>query len=192
MTLVDAQSDESPERARIVAAARGLVEHRGVEGLSMRKLAAELGVAHTAIYWHVGGRDELVGAVVDSFIAELGEITPSGRTPRRRIESVARQVHHQAVEHRALVSLAMERGRFAALWAPARDALTREVTSAGLARGDADRAVTTILYLAGAFVTLEAALEEHADEAPEGVDVSRRVFTDALDAVLDSIEAKRK
>ena len=70
------------ERERIVAAARGIVESDGVDALSMRKLAAELDVAHTAIYWHVGGRDELVGAVVDAFLADLGDITPAGRTPR--------------------------------------------------------------------------------------------------------------
>lgn len=185
-------TETQPERARIVTAARRLVEAGGADALSMRKLAAELGVAHTAIYWHVGGRDELVGAVVDSFIADLGEITPTGRTRRRRIASIALEVHRQAVEHRALMSLAIERGRFAALWAPAREALAREVSAAGLKPADAARAVTTILYLAGAFVTLEAAMEEHVAEAPEGVDVSRRVFTDALDAVLDSIETKAK
>ena len=76
------------ERDRIVAAARGMVEAGGVDALSMRKLAAELDVAHTAIYWHVGSRDELVGAVIDAFLADLGDITPTGRTPRARDSAV--------------------------------------------------------------------------------------------------------
>ena len=59
-----------------------MVEAGGVDALSMRKLAAELDVAHTAIYWHVGSRDDLVGAVIDAFLADLGDITPTGRTPR--------------------------------------------------------------------------------------------------------------
>ena len=41
-----------------------LVEAGGADALSMRKLAAELGVATTTIYWHAGNRDELILAVV--------------------------------------------------------------------------------------------------------------------------------
>lgn len=201
-------SDPS-ERDRIVAAARRIVETSGVEALSMRKLAAELGVAHTAIYWHVGGRDELIGAVVDSFLAELGEITPRGRSPRARMASIARQIREQVVDHRALVALAMEHGRFSAMWFPAQVALAREVSAAGIAGADAARAVTSLLYVTGAFVMLESAMEEHAAEShataslwrgiedgtidaslrtrmAKGVDTGA-VFDDVLNAVLDSI-----
>jgi AcrR family transcriptional regulator len=197
------------ERDRIVAAARGVIEAGGVDALSMRKLAAELDVAHTAIYWHVGSRDELVDAVVDAFLADLGDITPIGRTPRERMRSVAREIHRQVVEHRALVGLAMERGRFPGMWFPAQVALAREVSAAGLKGAEAARAVTTVLYVTGAFVMLEAAFEEHAQEAQATVELWRgvedpsidrslrarmakgfdaaAVFEDALEAVLDSI-----
>ena len=200
------------ERERIVAAARRRVETDGVDALSMRKLAAELDVAHTAIYWHVGSRDELVGAVVDAFLADLGDITPTGRTPRARMESVAREIHRQVVEHRALVALAMEQGRFPGMWFPAQVALAREVSAAGLKGAEAARAVTSLLYLAGAFVMLEAAFEEHAHEAHATVELWRgvedpridrglktrmargfdaaSVFEDTLEAVLDWIMAK--
>jgi AcrR family transcriptional regulator len=202
------------ERARIIAAARSVVESDGVDALSMRKLAAELGVAHTAIYWHVGTRDELVDAAVDSFLADLGDITPAGRTPRERMRSVAREIHRQVVEHRALVALAMERGRFPGMWFPAQVALAREVSAAGLKGAEAARAVTTLLYLAGAFVMLEAAFEEHAHEAEATVELWRgvedpsidrglrtrmakgfdaaAVFEDALEAVLDWITVRNE
>jgi AcrR family transcriptional regulator len=197
------------ERDRIIAAARRVIETGGVEALSMRKLAAELDVAHTAIYWHVGSRDELVDAVVDAFLADLGDITPTGRSPRDRMRSVAREIHRQVVEHRALVALAMERGRFPGMWFPAQVALAREVSATGLKGAEAARAVTTVLYVTGAFVMLEAAFEEHAQEAQATVELWRgvedpsidrslrtrmakgfdaaAVFEDALDAVLDAI-----
>jgi TetR/AcrR family transcriptional regulator, tetracycline repressor protein len=202
------------ERGRIVTAARGLIEHGGADALSMRKLAAELGVAHTAIYWHVGGRDDLVDAVVDSFLADLGDITPRGRFPRQRVASVAREVHRQVVEHRALVALAMERGRFPGMWFPAQVALAREMTAAGLKGAEAARAVASLLYLTGAFVMLETAFEEHADEARATVDLwngvedpridrglrirmargfdASAVFEDTLEAVLDAILARAR
>lgn len=201
------------ERDRIVGAARRVIETGGVDALSMRKLAAELEVAHTAIYWHVGSRDELVDAVVDTFLADLGDLAPSGRSPRERMRSVAREIHRQVVEHRALVALAMERGRFPGMWFPAQVALAREVSAAGLKGADAARAVTAVLYVTGAFVMLEAAFEEHAQEAhataalwrgvedpsidrglrtrmAKGFDAAS-VFEDTLEAVLDSITGRR-
>ena len=41
-------------RDAIVDAAMGLVEAQGIDALTMRRLSDELGVAVTAIYWHVG------------------------------------------------------------------------------------------------------------------------------------------
>jgi TetR/AcrR family transcriptional regulator, tetracycline repressor protein len=203
------EPSESVERERILVAARNLLEVGGPDALSMRRLASQLGVAHTAIYWHVGGRDDLIGAIVDEFIAELGEIKPKGRGPRQRTESIVRGIWNQVAQHPVLVSLALEHGRFATMWFPAQLALAREVSASGLKGSDAARAVTTLLYVTGAFVTLESALAEHAGEAQEsaelwsavedpaiekglrtrmarGVDVAA-VFDDTLDAVLNDI-----
>ena len=44
------------DRERVVNTARALIEGGGVDAVSMRKLAAEMGVAPTAVYWHVGSR----------------------------------------------------------------------------------------------------------------------------------------
>ena len=47
----------------VVATALALVEAGGPEALTMRKLAAELGVGTNTIYWHVGSREELIAAL---------------------------------------------------------------------------------------------------------------------------------
>jgi AcrR family transcriptional regulator len=52
-------------RDRIVRAATAIVDAHGVGALSMRGLATELGVTAMALYRHVGGRDELLVAVLD-------------------------------------------------------------------------------------------------------------------------------
>src|SRR5207253_1703148 len=82
-------------RDGVVDVALRMVEDDGVERLSMRKLAAELGVAVTAIYWHVGNRDALLEALVDREIAEMGALRPSGRTPEARLVSIARALHRK-------------------------------------------------------------------------------------------------
>ena len=40
-----------------------LIDERGLEQLSMRKLGAELGVEAMSLYSHVDGKDDLLGAV---------------------------------------------------------------------------------------------------------------------------------
>ncbi|HEX4776687.1 MAG TPA: TetR family transcriptional regulator, partial [Acidimicrobiia bacterium] len=64
-TRRDAKADARASRRRagvtkerIVDEALGIVERDGVDQLSMRKLAAQLGVQPTSIYWHVGGREQ--------------------------------------------------------------------------------------------------------------------------------------
>lgn len=58
-------------REAVLAAARALVEAEGLERLTMRRLAAELGVAPNAIYSHVSDKAALVDAVLDSLLADI-------------------------------------------------------------------------------------------------------------------------
>src|SRR5579871_4333073 len=67
-------------RVRLIQAARALVEAGGPDALSMRKVAADVGVAATAIYWHVGSRDDLLHAVLDAMI-DLPAPVARGRNP---------------------------------------------------------------------------------------------------------------
>jgi len=57
------------DRARVVAAAVAAADRSGLDALSMRSLAAELGVVPMALYKHVADKDDLVGGMVDTVIA---------------------------------------------------------------------------------------------------------------------------
>jgi AcrR family transcriptional regulator len=52
-------------RERVVSAAAAIVDAEGVDALSMRGLASELGVTAMALYRHVDSRDALLVAVLD-------------------------------------------------------------------------------------------------------------------------------
>lgn len=56
----------------IVAAARGLLEEHGIEGLSMRELARRLEVRAPSLYFHVEGRDDLIRLLTTGGLRELG------------------------------------------------------------------------------------------------------------------------
>lgn len=65
-------------RDGIVRRTLALVDEHGVAWLSMRKLAAELGVSAQALYWHFPNKDALCEAVVAAAADELRAI-PLGR-----------------------------------------------------------------------------------------------------------------
>ena len=60
-------------RDRVLRAAAALADEIGIDALSMRKLAEELGVVPMALYKHVADKDELLDGMVDIV---LGEIDP--------------------------------------------------------------------------------------------------------------------
>lgn len=86
-----AESDERETRGRVVAAARKLFLRDGVEAVSMRNLAAEVGCSPMALYRYFGSKQEILWQVWDVFLAELfarlEKIKAS--SPRERLERLA-------------------------------------------------------------------------------------------------------
>ena len=58
-------------RERVLRAAVALADEGGVEAISMRKIAQELGVVPMALYKHVSHKDELLDGMVDVVIGEI-------------------------------------------------------------------------------------------------------------------------
>ena len=56
---------------RIVAAAVRLADAEGLSALSMRRVAADLGVGAMSLYTHVPGKGELVDLMLDAVLAEM-------------------------------------------------------------------------------------------------------------------------
>lgn len=56
-------------RSDVVGRAIDLLEEVGLSGLSMRRLAGDLGVQPSALYHHVASKQELLGAVADEVLA---------------------------------------------------------------------------------------------------------------------------
>ncbi len=76
-------------RELIIGAALQLVGREGATGLSIRRLAAQLGVSPMAIYRHVRDRDDLIAEVVDRLLAEVWRPTASTRDWRAWLEEAA-------------------------------------------------------------------------------------------------------
>jgi AcrR family transcriptional regulator len=107
-----AQQADAPPRAplsrdRVLRAAVALADDAGIESLSMRKLAQELGVVPMALYKHVANKDELLDGMVDVVV---GEILPRVRgtdwksAVRQRILSARRALLHHPWASRVIES----------------------------------------------------------------------------------------
>lgn len=83
-------ADGGPTRARIVRAAVAVADADGLGALSMRRVAADLGVATMSLYRHVHGKGELVALMADAVAAT--EPLPANESGhwRRALETVAR------------------------------------------------------------------------------------------------------
>ncbi|WP_327091202.1 TetR/AcrR family transcriptional regulator C-terminal domain-containing protein [Nonomuraea sp. NBC_01738] len=90
-------TSEPLSRKRIVAAAIELIEREGADAVSMRRIAAELGVGVMSLYNHVPNKDALLSGVAESVLSEI-EFTddPAAHwTDRVRIQARAfRQIAH--------------------------------------------------------------------------------------------------
>jgi AcrR family transcriptional regulator len=74
--LPDGQIRDRLSRERVLRAAIIHADAGGLEALSMRKLADELGVAPMALYRHVANKDDLIDGMVDIVFDEV--YLPSG------------------------------------------------------------------------------------------------------------------
>ncbi|SFP39759.1 DNA-binding transcriptional regulator YhcF, GntR family [Amycolatopsis arida] len=101
---VSSTRPSTPElsRDRVVRTAIGIADAEGLAGLSMRRIATELGVVPMALYRHVPSKDALVAAMIDvAFgVESLPEVAPPGW--RERLESMARLEWRTFRRHRWL------------------------------------------------------------------------------------------
>ena len=63
------RADIPLDRNLVVATAFAQLEEMGLEGITMRRLAARLGVQAPALYWHLGDKAELLGLMARDIYA---------------------------------------------------------------------------------------------------------------------------
>ncbi len=152
-------------RDDVVDAALEVVEAGGGEALTMRGLAARLGVAPTTVYWHVGARDELVLAVVRRQAERQAASDVRGTTPADRIQSAATNIWRNARTHHHVTALANEVGATTLLELPLEVALAAELEAAGLDGAAARDGLRSLLACIAGFLVLawrpDARVPEH-------------------------------
>jgi AcrR family transcriptional regulator len=100
---------EPISRDAIVDAAIALLDRDGLDALSMRSLAEQLGTGAASLYWHVGSKDGLLDLVLDRLI---GEVTIPDADPARwqeQVREVARNQRAVTLRHPYVVRVSIGR-----------------------------------------------------------------------------------
>jgi len=92
-----------------------IADEHGVAGLSMRKLAKELGFEVMSLYNHVDNKDDLLDGMVDFVGAEIDE-PPTAMAWQPAVRSIAMSAHAALVRHRWAAALWSQRWPGHARW----------------------------------------------------------------------------
>lgn len=98
-------------RQRVAEAALALGDEEGLDGLSMRKVGAVLGVEAMSLYNHVSNKDDLLDAIGDLLYGQvLDRYQPNAdATWQELARALVGTFYHVAMAHPKLVSLMFDR-----------------------------------------------------------------------------------
>jgi AcrR family transcriptional regulator len=160
-------------RDSIAAAALDLLDRDGLDSLSMRRLADELGVGTMTLYGYFASKDELLDAVMDASVLEAGAL-PAGRTWRERAAALARAIRTNLERHPALVQIRLGRPMTRPRQFVWTEAVLAALVDSGLPRDEAARAFRVLFTYVFGFVAFSPTAA--ADESRAGL----RAALDAL------------
>src|SRR4051812_43350349 len=96
-------------REKIVDAALVLLERDGMQGLSMRKLAQELGTGAASLYWHVGDKEQLLSLLLDRIVGQNQVPDPDPQHWHEQVKELGRATRRIFAQHRDSAQLSLGR-----------------------------------------------------------------------------------
>ncbi len=159
-------------RDLIVHTALAQIDESGVQSLSMRSLAQELGVEAMSLYRYVQGKEDLLEAVVALLMTDLMPSLDPAVNPHWQgyLQATAHEIRRIAVEHPRVFPLVATRHP-AAPWLrpPLRSVeVVNEFLSALLAYGFTDREAVDVYRSFTSFLLGQLLLESATRGAPTG------------------------
>ena len=172
-TLSDDSERPRLTKAAVVERALTLVDKTGLDALTMRKLATELGVTPMALYWHFRGKDELLQGLGERLWSEI-DLTVNRADPwteqiRRLLESLLKVLR----THPAAPQLLLQTAKINAPAQLNAIELTLDILrKAGLSPEDASMAARSTLWTGITLVMSEPGIESLDDD--ERTEIQRK------------------
>ncbi|MEU6403446.1 TetR/AcrR family transcriptional regulator [Streptomyces sp. NPDC046985] len=119
-------------RERVAEAALKVLDRQGLDGMSMRQVAAELGVTVSALYAHVSSKDDLLELMYTRLFDGFEMPAPDPERWREQLRDYARAARRRLLSHRDMARIAMAHVPFTAELLPYVEALLAIFRAAGL------------------------------------------------------------
>lgn len=197
---------------RVAQAALAFIERHGLEALSMRRLADELGVGTMTLYGYFRDKEQLLDAVVDAAADKLEVPDPAGSW-RSQIQALMEEIRRVLAEHPLGVLLRQRRPMWSRGALRISEAGIRALREAGFSKADAARAYRSLFNYTFGFAAfspsevstelrrsaLSAVAALPRDEYPWQTESAQELadavggedqFRYGLDLLLDGLEAR--
>lgn len=164
-------------RARITEVAVALADARGVESLSMRALAGELGVEAMSLYNHIRNKDDLLDAVVDTVVGRI-DLPDTGSNWQTQMARRADAMRTVFLAHPWAPPLIVGRINVGPNMLALNDATLGCLRAAGFSYVQADHAMNALDSLIYGFHLLERSMPVQ----PENYAEAAQTYLPAIDA----------
>lgn len=94
-------------RDLIVETALRLLDADGLDGVSMRRVADELGTGAASLYAHVANKDELLDLLLDRVSAEIEVPLPDPENWQEQLRTVAHRIFEVFTAHRDIAAISL-------------------------------------------------------------------------------------
>ncbi|TWP39053.1 TetR family transcriptional regulator [Leekyejoonella antrihumi] len=148
-------------RADILRVAIELLDRGGLPALVMRRIAAELDVQQSALYWHFRNKQELLAALADQIIDAVAAPTSTGWPSR--LEELCGNLRAELLEHKDGADLVATAFAFRLGAGEAIRRFEGELDRAGLSTQEAQTAASVLLHYVLGYTTNEQQHRQAAD-----------------------------
>jgi AcrR family transcriptional regulator len=165
---------------KIIRAAIDLLDAEGPEGLSMRALGDRLGSAATAVYWHVGSKDNLISLAADSVWGEVSLPKLDSGDWRASATQIAQDLYAMLTRHIWLVQVFGSYVTYGPGKARFDDHALAVYETAGFSPTEADQAVAVVFtFVLGNALGIAAATSMERKLNRQGAQ-SQELFRDSM------------
>lgn len=169
---------------RIVAAAIEVADADGLAALSMRRVAAHLGVGTMSLYRYVPGKGELLDLMLDHVAGPVDPVDPDAVDEpvgwRPALEEMARGIWQMCLDHPWYPLVDQVRPLLGPNNIAGMDQLIRRLQPTGLP----DRQLVLMVSVVDGFVTTVARSHVNAMQAEQRTGISEEEFWEAQEPVL--------
>jgi AcrR family transcriptional regulator len=174
----------------ILRAALHIVDTDGVDALSMRKLAADLGVNPMSIYHHLPGKAAVLTGITRLITEGARQISVAPGTWQEQLHRLAYEFRALSLAHRNLIRHAFTSDDFLAREGPMWQSLVAILRNAGLGEAEAEQVGAVLAALVGGLLLTEVngtmrRLIGTTDADDTGFELAVRLLIDGVGARLE-------